>query len=45
MVPSLTVQIPNTDDMDAGSNGQLKGSNGTGVVKVQNRFSGLDMVD
>jgi hypothetical protein len=45
MVPSLTVQIPNTDDIDAGSNGQLKGSKGTGVVKVQNRFSGLDMVD
>jgi len=45
MVPSLTVQIPKTDDMDAGPGGKLKGSKGTGVVKVQNRFAGLDMVD
>ena len=45
MVPTLTVQIPKADDMDAGPGGQLKGSKGTGVVKVHNRFAGLDMVD
>ena len=45
MVPTLTVQIPKADDTDAGPGGQLKGSKGTGVVKVQNRFAGLDMVD
>jgi hypothetical protein len=45
MVPTLTVQIPKADDTDAGPGGQLKGSKGTGVVKVQNRFAGLDVVD
>ena len=45
MMPTLTVQIPKVDDMDAKSGGQVKGSKGTGIVKVQNRFSGLDMVD
>ena len=43
MVPTLTVQIPKADDIDAGPGGQLKGSKGTGVVKVQNRFAGLDV--
>jgi hypothetical protein len=43
MVPTLTVQIPKADDMDAGPSGQLKGSKGTGVVKVHNRFAGLDV--
>jgi len=42
MVPSLTVQIPKVDDTDSPS-AQLKGSKGTGVIKVQNQFAGLDM--
>jgi hypothetical protein len=45
MMPTLTVQIPKVDDMDARSGGKVNGSKGTGVVKVQNRFAGLDMVD
>lgn len=45
MVPTLTVQIPRTDDSRDVISGQLKGSKGTGVVKVQNQFAGLDMVD
>ena len=43
MVPTLTVQIPKSDDMDTGSGGQLKGSKVTSVVKVHNRFAGLDV--
>ena len=45
MVPTLTVQIPRTDESRDVVSGQLKSSKGTGVVKVQNQFAGLDMVD
>jgi hypothetical protein len=45
MVPTLTVQIPRVDESSDVVSGQVKGSKGTGVVKVQNRFAGLDMVD
>lgn len=45
MVPTLTVQIPRVDDnSDTGAqSGQVKGSKGTGIVKVQNQFAGLDV--
>jgi hypothetical protein len=42
MMPTLTVQIPKSEDNEAVS-GSVKGSKGTGVVKVQNRFAGLDV--
>ena len=45
MVPTLTVQIPRVDESSDVVSGQVKGSKGTGVVKVQNQFAGLDMVD
>jgi len=44
MMPTLTIQIPNSDDNEVVS-GNVKGSKGMGVVKVQNRFSGLDISD
>ena len=42
MMPTLTVQIPKVDENEVVS-GSVKGSKGTGVVKVQNRFAGLDV--
>lgn len=48
MVPSLTIQIPNTDagaGAGAGADGeaQVKGNKNNGSVKVQNQFAGLDV--
>jgi hypothetical protein len=43
MVPTLTVQIPNSGDDDIKSAGQLKGVKSTGSVKVQNQFAGLNV--
>jgi len=45
MVPSLTVQIPKSDDNhERGEGGsQLKGAKTTGSVKVHNQFAGLDV--
>ena len=42
MMPTLTVQIPKSEDNEVIS-GSVKGSKGTGVVKVQNQFAGLDV--
>ncbi len=42
MMPTLTVQIPKSEDNEVVS-GSVKGSKGTGVVKVQNQFAGLDI--
>jgi hypothetical protein len=42
MMPTLTVQIPKVNENEVVS-GSVKGSKGTGVVKVQNRFAGLDV--
>jgi hypothetical protein len=42
MMPTLTVQIPKSEDIEVIS-GSVKGSKGTGVVKVQNQFAGLDV--
>jgi hypothetical protein len=44
MAPTLSVQTPKVGD-DRDVSGHVKGSKGTGVVKVQNRFAGLDIVD
>lgn len=50
MVPSLSVQIPTTNDVASNEAqrpglglglGQVKGSKPTGIVKVQNQFAGL----
>ena len=44
MVPSLTIQIPNTDaGADADGDAQVKGNKNNGSVKVQNQFAGLDV--
>jgi hypothetical protein len=45
MVPSLTIQIPKSDDNhERGEGGsQLKGVKTTGSVKVHNQFAGLDV--
>jgi hypothetical protein len=45
MVPSLTVQIPKSDENhERGEGGsQLKGAKTTGSVKVHNQFAGLDV--
>jgi hypothetical protein len=45
MVPSLTVQIPKSDEnTERGEGGsQLKGTKTTGSVKVHNQFAGLDV--
>jgi hypothetical protein len=40
-VPSLSVEIPNSDDVDAAFH--VKGSKTSGSVKVQNQFAGLDV--
>jgi hypothetical protein len=42
MMPTLTVQIPKSEENEVVS-GSVKGSKGTGVVKVQNQFAGLDV--
>jgi len=44
MAPTLSVQTPKVGD-DRDVSAHVKGSKGTGVVKVQNRFAGLDIVD
>jgi hypothetical protein len=41
MVPTLSVQIPNTDAADEPV--KVKGAKMTGSVKVQNQFAGLDV--
>ena len=45
MVPSLTVQIPKSDENHERGEGfiQLKGAKTTGSVKVHNQFAGLDV--
>ena len=45
MIPSLTIQIPKSDDNhERGEGGsQLKGVKTTGSVKVHNQFAGLDV--
>jgi hypothetical protein len=46
MAPTLTVQIPTTDDSRSGDNdvqNHVKGAKLTGSVKVHNRFAGLDV--
>jgi len=55
MVPSLSVQIPNSENTSTAGNGpttggrdlfasqQIKGAKATGSVKVHNQFAGLDV--
>ena len=48
MVPSLTVQIPNSETTATGgrdlfASQQIKGGKATGSVKVHNQFAGLDV--